>query len=130
MIHYDENIVISFARKLYNQADLTVFMYIVLGALLGAFFGFLLSDLVYVLDIAISADPNLVGMAVGAVIFGLIGLMIGLGRAFQLKLQAQVALCQVQIERNTKLLYQAQKEQNTRLSKQFSAQSSQSDVAN
>lgn len=40
--------------------------------------------------------------ALGAVVAGLIGYAIGTEKAFQLKLQAQTALCQVKIEENTR----------------------------
>ena len=45
------------------------------------------------------SDPGL-GLAV-VVISASLGYMVGQSRAFSLRLQAQVALCQVQIERNT-----------------------------
>lgn len=41
-------------------------------------------------------------MGVGLVLFGLLGWALGRERAFVLKLQAQTALCQTQIELNTR----------------------------
>jgi hypothetical protein len=41
-------------------------------------------------------------LAVGFLVGGVIGYFIGTERAFVLRLQAQIALCQVQIERNTR----------------------------
>lgn len=38
----------------------------------------------------------------GALVVGLIGYVLGIQRAFALKLQAQTALCQVKIEENTR----------------------------
>jgi len=38
----------------------------------------------------------------GAILFGLLGFWLGRERAFQLKLQAQTALCQAKIEENTR----------------------------
>lgn len=88
MVRYDENIIKRFAQNLYDQANLTVILFTASGVLLGGGGGSLVLEQV--------------GMIVGAVIFGFIGYLIGQTRAFQLKLQAQVALCQVQIEQNTR----------------------------
>jgi hypothetical protein len=60
--------------------------------------------------LALSQRPSIYGAApgsgaaaaAGVIALGVIGLMIGQARAFALRLQAQVALCQVEIERNTR----------------------------
>ena len=40
-------------------------------------------------------------MLIGGVLVGVVGFLLGSQRAFLLKLQAQTALCQIQIEQNT-----------------------------
>lgn len=89
MIRYDASIIREFAQSLYNQAESTVLIYTIGGIVIGVGLGYLIST---------------VALLIGAVIIGGIGYMIGQARAFQLKLQAQVALCQVQIEENTRQL--------------------------
>ena len=44
----------------------------------------------------------LIGGSIGALVLGLIAFSLGQQKAFALRLQAQVALCQVQIEANTR----------------------------
>lgn len=90
MARYDENIIQEFAAKLYDQAQLIVFMYTVGAALIGGLGGYFV------------ADGG--GAVVGALVLGAIGYGVGSSRAFVLKLTAQTALCQVQIERNTRAL--------------------------
>jgi len=54
--------------------------------------------------------PSIFGVAtliVGAVLGGIIGYTIGDARAFGYRIQAQSALCQLQIERNTAAVLEA-----------------------
>ena len=96
---FDPEIIETFARRLYGQASRIVIRYGVLFALLGGGFG---AAVYYYLPAVAARDfgPVIGGAAV--VLFALIGVSIGNDRAFGLRLQAQVALCQVQIERNTR----------------------------
>lgn len=85
-VTYDETVILGFANRLYARATFIVALYIVVGAGLGA---------------AIAAGfslPSLVVGCIGAVLGGL----FGNERAFALRLMAQTALCQLQIERNTR----------------------------
>lgn len=95
-VSYDPAVIQEFAQRLYRQAAIVVFTSTVLGLLLGA------------LILAIGAGTAglkrdigslaLLGAAVGAAF----GYVRGRERAFKLKLEAQTALCQVQIETNTR----------------------------
>ena len=85
---YDAQVIVQFAEKLYSKASSIIVTYTFVGVIIGAFGGF-------------SLLPSLTGLAVGAIVIGLLALKVGIDKSFQLKLQAQMALCQVQIESNT-----------------------------
>jgi hypothetical protein len=93
-ISYDETVIGEFARRLYQRATTIIVLCALVGIIVGGLVG------------AAAARPA-GGDGGGLIMFfvligGLIGFAIGRERAFMLKLQAQVALCQVQIERNTR----------------------------
>ena len=96
-VAYDENVILDFADDLYRRAASLVVGHTIIGALAGA-----VTALLGGLSVASS---NLIG--IGAVMFALLGALLGLSlgrsRAFALRLAAQTALCQVRIERNTRL---------------------------
>lgn len=88
MASYDPSIVERFAQALYDRAGTVVFAHTALYA-------------------AVAGGAGLIGVStlaglVAALIGGAIGYDVGQQKAFALKLQAQTALCQVQIERNTR----------------------------
>ncbi len=62
-------------------------MHAVLGVLIGLGGGYTIGEII--------------GAILGGVILGIFGYSMGTQKAFQLKLQAQTAICQVQIEKNT-----------------------------
>jgi uncharacterized membrane protein YeaQ/YmgE (transglycosylase-associated protein family) len=91
MVAYDRALIQQFAEKLYAQARTVLITWALLG-----------------LVIAFIAAASL-GQKMGigeAVILGGIGALVGYvaarSRAFTLRLQAQTALCQAQIEENTR----------------------------
>jgi hypothetical protein len=88
MVSYDDKIIRRFAQGLYDQANMAIILFTLIGVLAGGGLGSLIA--------------RETGMFVGAALVGVIGFMLGQGRAFQLKLQAQMALCHVQIEQNTR----------------------------
>ena len=96
-VAYDENVILDFADDLYRRSASLVVGHTILGALAGGAAAFLGGFSLH--------SVNLMG--VGAVFFallgGFLGLAIGRARAFALRLAAQTALCQVRIERNTRL---------------------------
>jgi hypothetical protein len=89
MMRYDSKIIIQFAQSLYDQASSVLILFTIVGVVVGGGGGLLLST-----EAAL----------IGAVILGAIGYVMGQSRASQLKLQAQLALCQVAIEENTRNL--------------------------
>ncbi len=94
-VSYDAAVIQEFAQRLYRQAASIILTSIFLWALAGGLLG---------LGAAAAArSEGTIGTAVliGAVTGGLLGFALGRERAFKLKLEAQVALCQVQIEKNT-----------------------------
>src|SRR5205823_5787033 len=88
MAAYDPSIIARFAERLYSRAQTTVVLYCVAGLLIGLVAG--------------AAVGHVAGAVIGGVILGFLGYAFGQERAFSLKLQAQTALCQMQIEENTR----------------------------
>jgi len=104
MIKYDSAIIYGFAEKLYARANGTIVSYALFGALGGFGVGTIASSVAKntASFFGPSAGDDHTLAIVGAVILGCVGLFLGVEKAFQLKLQAQLALCQVQIEENTR----------------------------
>jgi len=96
-INYDPKIIQEFARRLYKQAASIIVTATIVGAVFGAIIG---GIIVNATSLHRDMDPT-VGILIGAAFFGLFGFSVGRERAFKLKLQAQIALCQVKIEENT-----------------------------
>jgi hypothetical protein len=97
---YDPSIIELAAARLYSKADAVVMGSIATGIVVGAAFGAIpLSSLGASWPI-----PSMFGFATlmaGAILGAIIGYTIGDARAFGYRIQAQSALCQLQIERNT-----------------------------
>lgn len=91
---YDPSVIADFAQRLYDRAETAVGLYTIGGAVIGLALGGALG---------IVWGINTIGAAlIGTAVLGYLGYMAGSGRAFRLKLEAQTALCQVEIERNTR----------------------------
>lgn len=88
MATYDPKIIQEFAEGLYSRATTIVVVSVLFFALVGGIAGYFL----------IRGSGTVVLLAIGAAV----GYYLGSQRAFLLKLQAQTALCQVEIERNTR----------------------------
>lgn len=96
-VTYDESVIVAFAERLYRRAATIVITTALLFMLFGAAGGAAVA--------ALSRMPtdSRNGLAVVMGLIGaIIGAVIGSERAFTLRLMAQQALCQVQIERNTR----------------------------
>lgn len=87
---YNPDLIQKLADKLYSQANTAILLGSLFGLVAGGFFGFSASQ------------GSGVGSIVGVLIGGLVGYLIGQSRAFSLRVQAQIALCQRQIEFNTR----------------------------
>ena len=98
MVTYDPKIIRSFAEELYRLAGrvvlMTILKYGLVGAVIGAFAGGGIGGM--------EGSSILVGVVIVGAIAGFIGKGVGEEKSFAFKLQAQTALCQVQIEENTK----------------------------
>lgn len=96
MAEYDPEIIRTFARRLYRRASLGVGVSTALGILIG-----LVATPFVIQSLPLSLAVRCPDWVV-VVVLGLIGLGQGLERSFLLRLQAQQALCQLEIERNTR----------------------------
>jgi hypothetical protein len=90
MIKYNADVIQQFAQDLYNRASSIIFANTVMFALGGTLAGY--------------AAFGKVAAFIGLLVGGAIGYYIGAQKAFLLKLQAQTALCQAEIEKNTRNL--------------------------
>lgn len=98
--NYDPQVIERFADRLYEKAKAFVVGSVIAGAALGAAFGAVpLTSLGETWPIPSSF--GIATMLVGAVAGAILGYRIGDARSFSYMLQAQSALCQLQIERNT-----------------------------
>ena len=100
-VSYDPEVIQEFAVRLYRQARMAMLTMAVAGAVPGLF--------VVLASQSTFVEPHnqgaVVGIGIAFMVLGvLFGLAIGRQRSFRLKLQAQTALCQVQIAENTKPL--------------------------
>jgi len=94
-VSYEPEFIKDFANGLYKQAQYVVPLHFFIGIFLGLFvFNAISILLINMLDFLISSIGVLVG--------GVMGLQAGRDKAAQLKLQAQLALCQLNIEENTR----------------------------
>jgi len=88
-VRYDESIIQAFAQRLYGRATTITVLY--------GLFGFLVAGIAG----AVWQNDTSLAFAV-ALIGALLGAAYGQSLAFTLKLQAQTALCQAQIEQHTR----------------------------
>ena len=91
-MEYDKKVIEQFAEKLYKRANSIIATYTFLGLLIGLFFGLA----------AFASTKSGLLFILSVLIVGFIGYALGSDKAFTLKLQAQLALCQSQIETNTR----------------------------
>lgn len=87
-VEYDPKIIQEFSDRLYAKANSIIRSYAIVGVLLLGIGG-------------LATQEPMFGLIV-AVLGGVIGYMLGKEKAFSYKLQAQTALCQVQIETNSR----------------------------
>lgn len=99
MIEYDPVVIQSFAAGLYRLADNIVLSTTIIGAIIGGVLGFGAGSF---LGDGAGTMLGLIGLAGG----GYMGRSRGVSKTFMLRLEAQLALCQVEIEINTRCLRQ------------------------
>jgi len=109
MVAYDPSVVQKYVDRLYRRAKTIIITSTIGGVLGGGLFGFMLGLLFDQGSLQLPArlsfgelSTELVACLVGAVLFGLVSFLSGRQRAFLLRLQAQIALCQAKIEENTR----------------------------
>jgi hypothetical protein len=91
---YDPVVIQSYADRLYLKARVIIFLWTLAGALIGGAAG---------VSIGYPDEQKVLSFGlIGAVLIGILGFLAGSERAFGLKLQVQVVLCQKQIEENTR----------------------------
>jgi hypothetical protein len=97
---FDPSVIERYAEQLYRKADSVRIGSAIAGAVLGVIFGAApMSPLGEYLPVP--AAFAMATVLLGALVGGFIGYVVGEGRAFQIRLQAQMVLFQVQLERNT-----------------------------
>ena len=94
-VAYDPALIKEFAQRLYRQAGMVILTSTAVGTFLGAIAGAAGAGMAGLRGNV--GTLALLGIAIGA----MAGYLRGRDRAFTLKLEAQTALCQVQIEHNT-----------------------------
>src|SRR5689334_17373645 len=100
MAEFDPSIIHRYAERLYAKAAAVVLGSVIAGALFGALIGAVpLTALGS--SWPISSNLGLALPLAGALAGGLIGYVIGSNRALGIRFQAQLALHQLQLERNT-----------------------------
>lgn len=95
-VDYNPDIIQVFAQKLYSKADSIEALYAIIGLVVGlalfASFGASRG----------TADVTVIMSIAGAILGVYIGKQIGISRSIQYRIEAQKALCFVQIEKNTR----------------------------
>lgn len=94
-VQYDPAIIQAHAQRLYLTAKTIVATYAILGVLSGASLG-------YIGAVAAGIKDEAPAVMVAAALMGTIAFMVGRWKSFALRLEAQLALCQLQIETNTR----------------------------
>lgn len=87
---YNPELIQKLADKLYSQAKTSIVLGTLIGFVAGGLFGFSASH------------ESATGGVIGVVLGSIVGYLLGQSRAFSLRVQAQMALCQRQIELNTR----------------------------
>ncbi|MGC8729420.1 MAG: hypothetical protein ACP5SD_09170 [Elusimicrobiales bacterium] len=108
MVQYDEKIIQEYAENLYIIADRIVFWAklkygIIWGIVLGIIGGvFGIYSLLDQREAGVMIGSSLAGFIIGGIIGVKRGKIKGEAEAFEYRLKAQTALCQVKIEQNTR----------------------------
>ena len=108
-VSYDAAVIQLFAQRLYTKANTIIVVSTIVGGIVGAVIGGavgVFSPRFIQIYAGMQRDPVEI-IQLFALVAGVIGALSGYSRgrekSFRLKLEAQVALCQVQIEKNTSI---------------------------
>ena len=93
MSEYDPSVIRQHAERLYRSAKGSVAAWVFLGAIVGGVLGLWRAEETQTPK---THAPMFIAIA------AFIGYFVGRDRAFRMRLQAQMALCQAQIEENTR----------------------------
>jgi len=96
-INYDPTIIQEAVNRLYSAASSIILTSTFFGLIIGAVLGWVI---IYFVK-PVHPEHSIIYLII-AVLGGIFGYASGRDRAFRLKLEAQKALCQVQIEKNTR----------------------------
>ena len=96
-VSYDATIIYAGVERLYARANTRIATYTLLGVGIGLSIGYVIAGLLGEFD-----GGRMPYEALCILLFGGIGYSLGRDRAFVLRLRAQIALCQVKIEENTR----------------------------
>lgn len=96
-VEYDQRVIKEFAASVYAQASAAEAAATIIGLIVGAAVGYLGGSLM-----TQSSGAALVVVLASGIIGGAIGFQNGKAKALSLRLEAQMALCQAEIEKNTK----------------------------
>ena len=97
-VTYDRAIIQTFVERLYRRANNAITTYTLLGVGVGLSVGYILAG--YLGEVSHGRMPY---EALCILLFGGIAYSVGRDRAVALRVQAQMALCQLRIEENTRL---------------------------
>ena len=98
MAQYDPQVLQKYADKMYASATLILVVAALAGAGFGALMGNSLASGLAPTPGQSTAGPTLVGLVIGL----LLGVLVGIAAGFWYKLRAQLVLCQLQTEINTR----------------------------
>jgi hypothetical protein len=97
-VTYDRAMIHTFVERLYRRANNAVATYTLLGVGTGLSVGYIVAGLLG--EVSRGRMPY---EALCIILFGGIAYSVGRDRAFALRVQAQLALCQLRTEENTRL---------------------------
>lgn len=95
-VAYNPSIIRSFANELYKQSSIIVLQHTISGVIVGSILGLIISSMLQIIVLPLAV--------IGGIVGGFLGSILGNAKAFMLKLQAQLALCQVEIEKGIREL--------------------------
>jgi LPXTG-motif cell wall-anchored protein len=104
LAQYDATVLQRYADRLYAKAAWIALRFGFVGTLIGALAGALIEMVpgVTVSSIRTGTADNSGFLLLGGILGAAIGALIGRRKAFQYRLQAQMTLCQMRIESNTR----------------------------